>query len=93
MLQELAGTTSKINELLTEPWMDAGREGPSPLDIISGIFGRDIRAGGGLNPLTDDQIEALIPEAKACLNTLRTLQNFGMFPPAKPWASFKLAPR
>lgn len=91
MLQELAGTTAKINEVLTEPWMDAGREGPSPLSIISDIFGLDIRAGGELNPLTDAEIEALIPKAEACLSTLQTLQRFGMFPPSKPWTSFGAA--
>ncbi len=86
--EKLDTIASVIYTILKQPWVDARREGPSPLTIITDIFGLDIRAGGELNPLTDDEIEALIPKAEACLSTLQTLQRFGMFPPSKPWSSF-----
>lgn len=90
-LLRLASTTTIIDEILTQPWQSAGREGLSPLKIITEIFGIDIRKGGGLNPLSDVEIEALIPKAEACLSTLQVLRKYGMFPPEKPWASLTTA--
>lgn len=89
--EKLDTIASEINAILMKPWMDVLREGPSPLTIITDIFGLDIRAGGELNPLADAEIEALIPKAEGCLSTLKTLQKFGMFPPSKPWSSFPAA--
>ena len=86
--ERLAHTTASIDAILQQPWMSAGREGLSPLMIITEIFGLDIRAGGELNALSDAQLEVLIPKAEACLSTLRVLQKYRMFPPERPWASY-----
>lgn len=89
--ERLGHTTAAIDEILRHPWMNAGREGLSPAQIITDIFGLDIRAGGELNPLSDAEIEALIPKAEGCLSTLQALRECGMFPPKGPWTSFSKA--
>ena len=92
--ERLGAITEFIYDIFAKPWKDAGREGPSPLTMVTEIFGRDIRAGGGLDPLSDAEIAALIPKAEACLNTLEVLEKLGMFPPQKAWSSFdKVVPR
>ncbi len=86
--ERLGYPTAAIGEILQEPWMKAGREGLSPAQIITKIFGLDIRAGSPLNDLSDADIEDLIPKAEACLRTLQVLREYGMFPPKGPWTSF-----
>lgn len=89
--EKLGHPTAAIDEILQQPWMDAGREGLSPAQIITEIFGLDVRAGGELNPLSDAEIEALIPKAETCLRTLQVLRRYGMFPPKGAWTAFSTA--
>jgi len=63
--------------LLEKP---TGFQPKTPGKLLERILGYDTRAAEGLAKLTDEQIRALLPEAKGCLKTLEVLQEHGFFP-------------
>lgn len=77
MYTEMNLISDEIANKLTLLEKPTGFQPTIPGKLLKRILGHDTRAAEGLAELTDEQIRALLPEARGCLKTLEVLQEHG----------------